>query len=52
MMTGGGAKNAGVVRALEEKLGCPVSLLEEPEICCALGAVLIAWEDSIVIRYC
>lgn len=44
MMTGGVARNAGVVRAIEEKLGCRVSLPEDPEICGALGAALIAWE--------
>lgn len=46
MMTGGVAKNEGVVRALKEKLGCPVLVPEEPEICGALGAALIALEQS------
>ena len=45
MMTGGVAKNRGVVRAIEEKLGHPVCLPEEPEICGALGAALTALED-------
>ena len=42
MITGGVAKNMGVVRAIEEKLGSPVLVPEEPEICGALGAALIA----------
>lgn len=42
MITGGVAKNIGVVRAIEEKLGIPVLVPEEPEICGALGAALIA----------
>jgi predicted CoA-substrate-specific enzyme activase len=49
-MTGGVAKNAGVVRALGEKLGegtgarVRVIAPESPEICGALGAALIARE--------
>lgn len=45
MITGGVAKNMGVVRAIEKKIGSPVCLPEEPEICGALGAALIALED-------
>ena len=44
MMTGGVAKNEGVRRAIEEKIGEPLILPEEPQICGALGAALIAWE--------
>ncbi len=44
MMTGGVAKNIGVVRAIEGKLGYPVFLPKEPEICGALGAAIIAAE--------
>jgi len=47
MMTGGVANNTGVVRAVEEKLGVPVLRPEEPEICGALGAALVAWEDGV-----
>lgn len=46
MMTGGVAKNIGVVRAVEEKLGSPVLVPEEPEICGALGAALIAAQNQ------
>jgi predicted CoA-substrate-specific enzyme activase len=45
MMTGGVAKNIGVVKAIEEKLGRNVHVEKEPEICGALGAALIAWEE-------
>jgi len=42
MMTGGVAKNPGVVRALSEKLGAKIILPPEPQIVGALGAALIA----------
>lgn len=45
MMTGGVAKNAGVVQAIENKLGATLLLPDEPEICGALGAALIAQEE-------
>ncbi|MGI5848657.1 MAG: acyl-CoA dehydratase activase [Christensenellales bacterium] len=44
MMTGGVAKNIGVVRAIEEKLATSLYVSEKPEICGALGAALIAIE--------
>jgi len=42
MMTGGVARNIGVVNAVEEKLGGKVIVPNEPEICGAIGAALIA----------
>lgn len=45
MMTGGVAKNEGVRRAIEEKTGEPLILPEEPQICGALGAALLAMEE-------
>ncbi|MEY8001409.1 acyl-CoA dehydratase activase [Clostridium sp. Mt-5] len=45
MMTGGVAKNIGVVRCLEEKLGNKVFIPEEPQIVGAIGAALIALES-------
>ena len=42
MMTGGVAKNAGVVRAVEEKLGTKLCICPEPEIVGAAGAALYA----------
>jgi predicted CoA-substrate-specific enzyme activase len=46
MMTGGVAKNPGVVAAIEERLGGNVLIPEEPELCGALGAALIAREEA------
>jgi predicted CoA-substrate-specific enzyme activase len=45
-MTGGVAKNIGVVKALEEKIGCPLKVHSEPQIVGALGAALIALEKE------
>lgn len=44
MMSGGVAKNIGVVKTIEEKLGEKVYIYDEPEIVGALGAALIAME--------
>ena len=41
-MTGGVAKNLGVIRALEERLKVPLQIPEEPQIVGALGAAHIA----------
>jgi len=41
-MTGGVAKNIGVVKALEEKLGTPLVIYAEPQIVGSLGAALLA----------
>ena len=43
-ITGGGAKNIGLVKALEAKFGCPVLVPPEPLITGALGAALIGKE--------
>lgn len=45
VMTGGVAKNKGVVRALERELGKKVYVSDKPQINGALGAALFAWED-------
>lgn len=42
IITGGVARNKGVIKAIEDKLGCSVYVPECPEICGALGAALIA----------
>jgi predicted CoA-substrate-specific enzyme activase len=42
VFTGGVAKNTGVVRALEESLGCEVLVPEQPLLTGALGAALLA----------
>lgn len=44
MMIGGVAKNPGVVKAVEEKLGASLYICEEPEIVGALGAALSGLE--------
>lgn len=44
MMTGGVAKNPGVVKVLEEQLKSPLFISEEPEIVGALGAALYGLE--------
>lgn len=45
-ITGGGAKNIGLCKALEEKIGFPVIVPPEPLITGALGAALIADEET------
>ncbi len=45
-MSGGVARNRGVVRALEKLLGRPVAVPDEPDTVGALGAALIAMERS------
>ncbi|MFP4500670.1 MAG: acyl-CoA dehydratase activase [Candidatus Hydrogenedentota bacterium] len=42
MMTGGVAKNAGVVKAIETKVGHPITVPPEPQTIGALGAALFA----------
>jgi len=42
VMTGGVAKNIGVVKALEAKLETPLTISAEPQIVGALGAALLA----------
>ena len=44
MMTGGVAKNPGVVKAVEERIGSKLYICEEPEIVGAVGAALYALE--------
>jgi predicted CoA-substrate-specific enzyme activase len=46
-MTGGVAKNRGVVRALEELLGHQFNIPEEPQLVGALGAALFAREAAL-----
>lgn len=41
VLTGGVAKNSGVRKAIEEKLGFPVKVPEEPQIVGALGAAVL-----------
>ena len=41
-VTGGGAKDIGLVRTIEAELGVTVLVPEEPQISAALGAALLA----------
>ena len=43
-MTGGVAKNQGIINALEEKLGAKLYICDEAQLCGALGAALFAYE--------
>ena len=43
-VVGGGAKDIGLVKSIEESLGCRLLLPGEPQIVAALGAALIAGE--------
>ena len=45
VMTGGVAKNLGVVAAIEERLDARLLLPEEPQIVGALGAAIVAKKD-------
>jgi predicted CoA-substrate-specific enzyme activase len=42
MMTGGVAKNIGVVKALEKKIGQPIAVLPQSQLTGAIGAALLA----------
>ena len=43
-ITGGGAKNIGLVTALRDIIGCPVIVPEEPLLTGAIGAALLGKE--------
>jgi len=45
VLTGGVAKNRGVIKALEDELNTSMSIPENPQITGALGAALIASDD-------
>lgn len=47
VLTGGGAKNTGMVKAMEEKLGCEISVPKEPLVTGALGAAILAKENYV-----
>jgi activator of 2-hydroxyglutaryl-CoA dehydratase len=46
VMTGGVAKDSGIVRAMGARLGKPVLVPEDPQIVGALGAALFARQSS------
>ena len=45
MMTGGVARNQGVVRELEGRLGAALYIAPDPDLCGAIGAALFAMEE-------
>jgi len=45
-ITGGGAKDHGLVRAIETELKTDVLIPDEPRITAAFGAALLAAENS------
>lgn len=45
LMTGGVAQNVGVVRALEDVLGAPVTTHKDSQLCGAIGAALLGLES-------
>lgn len=47
IMTGGVAKNIGVVRALEKALGTTITVPEDPQIVGAIGAALFAYDYAV-----
>ncbi len=49
MMTGGVARNRGVTEALEARLGAPLWLPPEPDLCGALGAALFALDSPYMM---
>jgi len=46
VMTGGVAKNIGMIKALEEKLGTILHVPEHPRVVGALGAALVARDSK------
>ena len=46
VMTGGVAQNTGVVKALQEELGCPIKTSPLTQYNGALGAALLAWQAA------
>lgn len=47
-MTGGVAKNSGIVRSLQNAMGVQISIMEDPQINGAIGAALLAMEALTV----
>ncbi|MCQ6281674.1 acyl-CoA dehydratase activase [Bacillus sp. EB600] len=50
MMTGGGAKNIGLVTALEKSLGVSIFIPDDPQIVGALGAAIFANDFATGLR--
>jgi len=50
VLTGGVAKNVGVVRGMRENLGCEILVPEEPLLSGAIGAAILAKELALKMR--
>jgi len=48
VMTGGGAKDEGLVKALEDSLQCPISVPPDPLLTAALGAAMLGRERALL----
>ena len=51
MMTGGVAKNQGIIQALEEKLGAKLYICDERQLCGALGAAILLMKNVKILMY-
>jgi predicted CoA-substrate-specific enzyme activase len=49
-LVGGGAKDIGLVKSIEESLACSLLVPDEPQIVAALGAALVAREKAATIE--
>jgi len=49
-LVGGGAKDIGLVKSIEESLACSLLVPDEPQIIAALGAALVAEEKAATIK--
>jgi activator of 2-hydroxyglutaryl-CoA dehydratase len=49
-MTGGVAKNYGVVKEISNELQIPVQVCPDPQITGALGAALLAYQSAMANR--
>jgi len=49
-LTGGGAKDIGLIKTLEDSLGMSLLVPQEPQLSAALGAAVIAWEKVSSIK--
>ena len=50
VLTGGVGKNVGIAKAMKENLGCELLIPEDPLITGALGAAILAKENSLKAR--
>ena len=46
-MSGGVARNKGIVRAMEKEIGHKITVPEDCQLAGALGAALFAWDELL-----